>query len=389
MGSDSPILLDVSRLIWRTWRGQLPTGIDRACIAYVRHYRDCALAVLQRGGFTRVLGRGPTRRLFDLLLERPADFRTELLRLLGPQFVPGRAVGERALKDMLYLNIGHTGLDRPGHGLWVKRTGVRAVYYIHDLIPITHPQFARAQEPHRHAARMESVLKHGCAVLANSHDTIDALAAFAAERSLIMLDDLVVPLGVEQTSYSSNPRPLAESYFVILGTIEARKNHKLLFDVWRRLAELAGKEMPRLVIIGQRGWSVDDVVRALDEDDRLRPHVLERGRCSDEELHQWLAHAQALLFPSFVEGQGLPLIEALGMGTPVIASDLAVFRETVGDIPEYLDPNAIDAWTRVIRSYADKDSAQRYAQLARMEGYRPPTWGGHFEQVDKWLEGLK
>lgn len=389
MGFDSPILLDVSRLIWRAWRGQLPTGIDRACLAYVRHYFEHALAVLQRGGFTRVLGRGPSRRLFDLLLKRPADFRSELLRLLGPQFVPGRAVSERALKDMLYLNIGHTGLDRPGHGLWVKRTGVRAVYYIHDLIPITHPQFARSQEPQRHAARMESALVHGHAILANSQDSLDTLATFAATRNLPMPQSMRAPLGIEEAIYSLSPRRLSEPYFVVLGTIEARKNHALLLDVWRTLADRLGDDTPRLIIIGQRGWSVDDVVRVLDEDDRLRPHVLELGRCSDAELHQWLEHAQALLFPSFVEGQGLPLIEALAAGTPVIASNLAVFRETASDIPEYLDPNDVDGWVRVVLSYTDKDSEQRNAQLARMAGYRAPTWEEHFAQVDEWLSGLK
>jgi glycosyltransferase involved in cell wall biosynthesis len=389
MWFDSPILLDVSRLIWRAWRRQLPTGIDRACLAYVRYYHERALAVLQRGGFTRVLGRRPSRRLFDLLLERPADFRAELLRLLGPQFVPGRAVGERALKDMVYLNIGHTGLDRPGHGLWVMRTGVRAVYYIHDLIPITHPQFARAQEPQRHAARMESVLRYGRAVLANSQDSIAALNCFAAKGGFAVPETLLVPLGVEQNFYFAHPRPLAEPYFVVLGTIEARKNHALLLDVWRALAERLGNETPRLVIIGQRGWSVGDVLYALDEDERLRPLVLELGRCSDEELHQWLTHAQALLFPSFVEGQGLPLIEALAAATPVIASDLSVFRETAGDIPEYLDPNDVDAWTQVVLSYTSGESTARNAQLSRMEKYRPPTWDEHFQKVDQWLGELE
>jgi len=389
MESDSPILLDVSRLIWRAWKGQLPTGIDRACLAYVRYYHEHALAVLQRGGFTRVLGRGSSRWLFDLLAERPANFRTDLLRLLGPQFVPGRAVGERALKNMVYLNIGHTGLDRPGHGLWVMRTGVRAVYYVHDLIPITHPQFARAQEPQRHAARIEGVLRYGRAVLANSQDSIDALSSFAAKVGVAVPETLLAPLGAEQNSYIALPRPLAQSYFVVLGTIEARKNHALLLDVWRALVARLGNETPRLIIIGQRGWSINDVACALDEDKQLQPHVLELRRCSDAELHHWLAHAQALLFPSFVEGQGLPLIEALGAGTPVIASNLAVFRETAGDIPEYLDPNDANAWTRVVLSYADKDSEQRNAQLARMAGYHSLTWAEHFAKVNEWLNGLK
>lgn len=382
----APVLIDVSRLIWRTWRGQLPTGIDRACLAYVRQYGKGARAVVQRGGFTHVMPLQASQGLFALLLAPPTDFRRKLLALALHSF-PALALGTgKVPKDSLYLNVGHTGLDREGHGRWVRRAEVRAVYYVHDLIPITHPQFTREGETQRHIARMETVLKHGAAIIVNSQDSLARLCDFAAERGLAVSPTLCAPLGLEPLKPAITVAvPLKAPYFVILGTIEARKNHRLLLRIWPRLAERFGAATPKLVIIGRRGWSIDDVVERLDQDAALRPHVLELSNCGDEELSGWLFHAQALLFPSHVEGQGLPLMEALALGTPAIASDLAVYREFAGDIPDYLDPDDDEAWLSLIMAYARPDSPQAARQREKLAMYKASSWEEHFRAVDGWL----
>jgi len=384
--SNSPVLLDVSRLIWRSWRGQLPTGIDRACLAYVRHHDGNARALVQRGGFTHVLDRRASRKLFALLLDRPADFRRKALTLAVRSF-PSFLIGAGIVpKGSLYLNIGHTGLDRGGHRRWVRRNRVRAVYYVHDLIPITHPQFNRAGEAQRHSARMKTILRYGAAILANSEDSLARLHDFAGERGLEMPPTLCAPLGLESFRPAPQRPPLLNApYFVVLGTIEARKNHQLLLRIWRRLAEHLGETTPKLVIIGQRGWSVEDVTNSLDHDETLRPHILELSGCGDDDLPVWLSHAQALLFPSHVEGQGLPLMEALSLGTPAIASDLAVYREFAGDIPDYLDPDDEAAWLSLITEYTAPDSPRAARQRERLATYKIFSWEDHFHRVDQWL----
>ena len=109
------------------------------------------------------------------------------------------------------------------------------------------------------------------------------------------------------------------------------------------------------------------------------------AECDDAALATWLHHAQALLFPSFAEGYGIPLVEALSLGTPVIASDLPVFHELAGEIPEYLDPMDGLAWKRLVLDYALPGSARRTAQLSRMAGWQAPTWQAHFEQVEAFM----
>ena len=144
--------------------------------------------------------------------------------------------------------------------------------------------------------------------------------------------------------------------------------------------------IPRLVVVGQRGWECENVVDLLERCEPLRGIVIERGACSDAELMTYLRHAQALLFPTFAEGYGMPVAEALALGTPVIASDLDVFREISADVPEYVDPLDGARWMELVADYSRPDSPRRAAQLERMKGFRATTWEQHFGKVDHFLE---
>jgi glycosyltransferase involved in cell wall biosynthesis len=127
------------------------------------------------------------------------------------------------------------------------------------------------------------------------------------------------------------------------------------------------------------------VFEALDHGS-FRGKVTEIGNCDDERLETYLRTARALLFPSLVEGYGLPLVEALRSGAPAIASDLPVFQEVVGNIPDYLSPSDEAGWEQAILDYSQLPSARREAQMKRVALFRPPTWADHFAIVDKWLE---
>jgi glycosyltransferase involved in cell wall biosynthesis len=182
--------------------------------------------------------------------------------------------------------------------------------------------------------------------------------------------------------------PLASPYFLMLGTIEPRKNHWFMLHVWRRMVELLGDSAPKLVIVGRRGWECENVIDMLERCHALREHVIERADCSDDELHGWMQHARALLFPAFVEGYGMPLVEALALKTPVLASNLRVFEEIAGDIPDYLDPLDGPAWIERILAYAKVDSKERDAQMKRITHFEEPTWEAHFAHVDRFVETL-
>ncbi|MCE7796832.1 glycosyltransferase family 4 protein [Sphingobium sufflavum] len=393
----SPVLLDVSRLVWRAWAGRLPTGIDRVMLAYVARYRDRARAVVHGKNYSRILPGRLSRLLFDILLASGRQRRrAQISAILTASFYTPVA---RGTAGQPYLNVGHTGLHRPNHGRWVARTGVRPVYLVHDLIPITHPQYCREGEDEKHGLRVETLLRCGAGVIANSACTLASLRQFAGTHGLAMpAHSVVAPLGLEPL-WLAPPDHAADRlhidddgrpYFLTLGTIEGRKNHILLLKVWRDLAAALGERCPRLVIVGQRGWQCGEATALLDNSPVLRPHVTELADCGDDALLSLMAGARALLFPSFAEGYGLPLIEALAVGTPVIASRLDVFREIAGDIVTYLDPHDMLAWYGAVRDYMEPASREHHAQLERMQAaaYHPPSWADHFARVDGLLEAV-
>lgn len=382
MANDAPVLFDATRLIWRRWARREPTGVDRVCLAYLEHFGPRAQAVINHRRFRAILDSRASAVLFEMLLNPPRRFRTSFVQAAAFYGASSGCSG----RGRVYLNVGHTGLDSPGFRAWLRRADVAPVYFVHDLIPISHPQFCRTGESARHRNRMRTVLATAAGVVANSQATLDELDAFARAERLPDVPALAAWLG---TPPLGSPSPAADSgdpaAFVTVGTIEARKNHRLLLDIWTKLIERLGPDAPRLVIIGQRGWEAEDVFARLDSDERLRGHVVEINDATDEQMMRHLSGARALLFPSHAEGYGLPLVEALGLKVPVIASDLQAFREIGQRVPLLLRPGDAAAWESAILDFAQPQSAARAAQLKRMEQFRLPTWEDHLRSVEDWL----
>jgi glycosyltransferase involved in cell wall biosynthesis len=373
------ILLDVTRPAGRLLEGRLATGVDRVDLAYIEHFRRRARALVRYGARWLELEAQDSQRVFDALLSD--DSRSA--GVLRWRVARAYALRWKRAGSAVLINAGHGGLDDPSYAVQVRRRGLRAVFFLHDLIPITHAEYARPGEADRHRQRLQTMREAGAGLVVNSAATRGELQDYADRKGWALPPCVVAPLAPARLPPPSADRPLAEPYFVVLGTIEPRKNHLLLLHLWREFA--AQREAFRLVVIGQRGWECEQVVDLLERCAPLRGFVREEAGCSDARLATWLHHARALLFPSFAEGYGLPLVEALANGVPAIASELPAFREIAGAIPEYLDPLDGAAWRRTIRQYADPAHAARGAQLGRLQGFAPPTWRAHFEQVEELL----
>lgn len=385
----APLLIDVSRLLWRHWAHVRPTGIDRICLAWLHHYGPRAQAVIIRknkGG--TILPAAASQALFRQLLRPAASKAAARAGLIGWALCHGRhAARTLSGRGRLWLNAGHTGLDSTDLPAWCAAADVRPVLMLHDIIPITHPQFCREGEKARHEVRVNTMLHIAAAVIGNSQDTLHMLADYAAAHQLPVPPTMVAWPGTPHLAMPPGTRPPASNEFIILGTIEGRKNHHLLLDVWQRLVREHGAAAPKLVIIGRRGWACDDVLARLDAGE-FGDRVEETGALEDAAIAARLAAARALLFPSFAEGYGLPLVEALDAGVPVIASDLQVFREIGQGVPELLAPDDHAAWQAAIMAYAAPDSPARAAQMGRLSGFKAPDWPGHFAKVDAFLAAL-
>lgn len=390
MDNDAPRLLDVSRLVWRRWTGTQATGIDRICLAWLEHFGPEAQAVVIHKRGEAILPFKTSQALFKLLGSEYG--RRDVLRFrAGLTALAIRKSGH--LRDRLeghgrvWLNPGHTGLDSQRVVQWAKQRQVRLVPLVHDLIPITHPQFCRDGEDQRHRRRMHTVLEISSGIVTNSQSTLNALRVFAEAATKILPPSIIAPPGTKTLIFTSKTTP-GDPYFVVLGTIEGRKNHSLLLTVWQRLIESRiMHEVPKLILVGRRGWKAEKVFEQLDNG-VLGDRVVELGALDDTRLAQVLADARALLFPSFAEGYGIPLVEALASGIPVIASDLPVFREIGQNIPELLPPDDIHAWYKAICDFSEPSSARLEAQLMRLPSFRVTDWPNHFAQIERLLRQI-
>lgn len=385
--TERPFLFDATRLISRSWTARRPTGIDRVCYAYLDRFGAQAQAVVQHRGMFRVLTPRHSDMLFDLLAFPDTEFRRGFMSFAPRALAQGvRDDGDRGA---IYINVSHTDFDLPSHVGWAQRSGVRPVYLIHDLIPLTHSEYCRPRAVRRHRGRVINALHMAAGIIVNSRATEQELIAFARRERLPLPPTLAAPLA----GAALNRRPRAGTmastppYFVCVGTIEGRKNHIMLLQLWRRLAERMGQDTPRLLIIGQWGVQSEAVRAMLRSSPQLHRHVSVMNRCGDEELGDWIAGAQALLMPTLAEGFGLPLVEALRLGTPVIASDLPCFREIGQGIPAFMDPFDIIAWEELVCAFAH-DHPERQRQLQLMPTFRPQTWDDHFQEVANWFGTL-
>lgn len=335
---------------------------------------------------SRVFTAAASQKLFDMLLPWDLTQQRPLQRLT----LQAMASMRRAVHapNAWLFHTGHSGLEHAHYERGVHRHGLRPLFFIHDLIPITHPQYCRDGEARKHVRRIRHMLAWSHGLIANSQLTADTLATYAQQSGQTLPPVLTAHLAPAQWPVYTGTPPLAEPYFVALSTIEPRKNFSLLMTVWRSLIDELGDKAPVLVVIGQPGWDHPSVLRDLGDSAQWRGKLIWHKQCNDTGLAAWVRHARALLFPSFVEGYGLPVAEALASGVPVISSDLAPIREIAGNTTELLDTQNAAAWRNAVLDYAQPDSTARRTQLAKMGALSLPTWGQHFVLVDEFLDKI-
>ena len=154
-----------------------------------------------------------------------------------------------------------------------------------------------------------------------------------------------------------------------MGTIEPRKNHAYLLDafdrLWKRGVDIS------LCLVGKVGWKCESLIGRIETHPELNRRLFMLTGLSDSDLAFCYGASKALVYPSFVEGFGLPLIEALGRGLPVLASDIPIFREIVGEVALYFDLSDPDSLCQAIEHFESTDKA---AQKALPAAWTWPTW---------------
>ncbi|WP_134726410.1 glycosyltransferase family 4 protein [Paracoccus luteus] len=425
MAAEPVIVLDVTRLISRLGQGPL-TGIDRVEAAWLAHLQDRPHLLLARirrrqmllppaagaallgwagggavppaGALDRLLGRTGLRARAETALSRMALARRGRsgrglgraarralagLNISWPEISPPEAPAAQSGAILAYLNVGHANLSA---ALWANMGWARRVLLIHDTIPLDHPDYTRQGQSRAFLDRFGAGVGHADLVLAISAATRGDVLRWRDRLGLPGHAPVVVaPIGTTLAAPEPGALPtdldLSRPFFVALGTIEPRKNHALLLDAWDRLgAQTPPAAMPRLFIVGRRGWRNAATFARLDALPQGGP-VRELTGLSDGAVAALLDRAHALLMPSHAEGFGLPLTEAAARGLPVIATPLPPAREILGDRARWLPADDPQAWAAAV---ADMAAGHK----RRLQPLAVPTWNEHFALASQAIRAV-
>jgi glycosyltransferase involved in cell wall biosynthesis len=379
------LALDLSRLFLSTLRSK-PRGIDRVEMLYARwllaKWPGEAVSVLSPALSPRAFPRARALIGLDMLEaiwgERSrSSLLRDLIRICGSFGLPART---GVPQGAVYLNVGQLILSSPKALRWLgQRPDVTPVFMLHDLIPIDHPEFAAAGET-AYFERILQSLTLAKGLILNTQAVADhpRLRGLTARR-------IVAPLPLSP-QFLEPARPSGESapYVLAYGEIEPRKNFAVLARAWRGLG--VDSQAPKLLIVGAPGESMANLDQSLDAWDPQRRRVEVRHGLSTAVLRDLIGGAQAVFAPSFAEGFGLAVAEALAQGAPVVASDIPAHREVGQDRALYLPPDDPTAWAQAAQALTDP------AHLARMRtraaGATPVTPDAYFRAISAALQEL-
>lgn len=222
-----------------------------------------------------------------------------------------------------------------------------SVITVHDLAIYKNPSWFPGQVFSRHLLVPQSV-KMAKAIIAVSESTkhdLRELFSTPAKKIHVVLEGVDVrPIKVKDRGVDAQQKfHLRKRYLLFMGTLEARKNLVRLVQAFGRLLETNGQALDdvTLVLAGNRGWKSEEVFNQIKEL-KLERRVKWIGYVTQNEKLALMRGAAAFVYPSVYEGFGLPVLEALALGVPVVTSEVSSLPEVAGPAARYVNPEEIN-----------------------------------------------
>lgn len=240
----------------------------------------------------------------------------------------------------------------------MQDVGVKIYFFVHDMIPITHPYFFSTEEDSVYKKQHEEWIKVATSfdgAVCVSQFTADSVRKWCVENNT----NSNVPLYVSWNGYdieSSSPvkgitpkqRIMMDKCFerqtlLMVGTIEPRKGHQAVINSLI-------KHRANILFVGKQGWLVDSVVESIRSNSLFGKRLFWISDASDECLEECYKKADGVIIPSYVEGFGLPIVEAAAYNKPIIARNIPVFKELIQDSAVFFNNDdelgdVINMWT--------------------------------------------
>ena len=267
-----------------------------------------------------------------------------------------------------------------------RRVGFRTILFCYDTIPVRFPHLMSFDARQTFARYFVDVAHSADRVVAISQtsrsDFVSLMEEVGAPKPPVDVVALGTDLNVPEGAMRAPSKDLESTTFVLcVSTIEARKNHEVLYNVWDRLIAMYGDEVPTLVIVGMVGWGVGDLLFRIRTNPRLKERIRILDNLADGELAWLYRNSLFSVFPSLYEGWGLPVVESLAYGTPCICSTAPAVVEAAQGLATAIDPLDTRAWLVAIeRLWRDRPLREKEAARCSAE-FRPNLWKDHAHQL--------
>ncbi len=248
-----------------------------------------------------------------------------------------------------------------------RRQGVRVVFTVYDLLPLTLPESTFPAVSYHHARWLETIaIADGLLAISRAvmNDLREWLTLFGWRQPHAVrlgwahlgadLRDLLRSVPAANVAFRPGPVDHPRS-FLMVGTIEPRKGHAQTLDAFERLWA-SGLDL-RLMIIGKPGWKTDSIAARLRKHAETGHRLFWLEAAGDDDLEAAYETSTCLIAASLNEGFGLPLIEAAMRGLPILARDVPVFREVAGEHAAYFSGDDAESLAAAIRTWLDCHAA--------------------------------
>ena len=205
----------------------------------------------------------------------------------------------------------------------------KRVTVIHDLTPLIYPLWHDRISTYVHKIFLKRILRNADNIIANSQVTKNAIEEYLP--TVKQKISIAYP-SINIKKYKRKASPKNDVYFLSVGTIEPRKNYASLINAFNTIAK--EHKHVKLVIVGFKGWKSQAVFDLINQSE-YKDRILIKGYVTEQELVEYYLNALAFIFPTHYEGFGLPLLEAMTLGTLVICSDIDICREVCADSAVY------------------------------------------------------
>lgn len=266
----------------------------------------------------------------------------------------------------------------------LKESGARVGVYIHDVIPLSHPEYCVIGLVEEFATSFAEMVRFTDFFFTVSDYSGSVLRQWLNTIGLKEVPISTLPLAHSLTvEVSQNPRPSfvngfrsrlqGQPYALYVSTVEGRKNHIYVAQAWKELLR-EGADMPDLVFLGRPGWRSEGLMGFLEGTRFLDGRVHLLHDVSDGDLAYLYENCVFTVFPSFVEGWGLPVGESLMYGRPCVASNTSSVPEVGGDFVDYIDPFDLRGGLDVIRKLATDIEYREMRAENIQANFQPRNW---------------